>query len=139
MRGCRSISTRPNRRIFQDPHSIWTPRSEAGDLVERVVRKSCVILVEGYFDVIALWQAGFQGNGRGMRHGTDRRATSGYSSRYTKNAFACFDGDDAGRKASLRALEIFLQAGLLGRGIFIPTGFDPIRSSASAAPPRSRR
>jgi len=38
---------------------------------------------------------------------------------------ACFDGDAAGRKASLRALEIFLQAGLLGRGIFIPSGFDP--------------
>jgi DNA primase len=46
-------------------------------------------------------------------------------SRYTKNVFACFDGDDAGRKASLRALEIFLQAGLLGRGIFVPSGFDP--------------
>src|SRR5262249_12764651 len=46
-------------------------------------------------------------------------------SRYTKNVMACFDGDAAGRKASLRALEIFLQAGLLGRGIFIPQGFDP--------------
>src|SRR6185437_3801180 len=30
-----------------------------------------------------------------------------------------------GRKASLRALEIFLAAGLLGRGIFIPPGYDP--------------
>ena len=45
--------------------------------------------------------------------------------RYTRNVIACFDGDEAGRKASLRALEIFLQAGLLGRGIFIPQGFDP--------------
>ena len=38
---------------------------------------------------------------------------------------ACFDGDNAGRKASLRALEVFLHAGMLGRGVFIPTGFDP--------------
>ncbi len=45
--------------------------------------------------------------------------------RYTHNIFACFDGDAAGRKASLRALEVFLGAGLLGRGVFIPTGFDP--------------
>src|SRR5271166_3167478 len=83
-----------------------------------------VIIVEGYFDVIALWQAGFR----------ETVASCGTSltveqlrllSRYTKNVLACFDGDDAGRKASLRALEIFLQAGLLGRGIFVPSGFDP--------------
>jgi DNA primase len=83
-----------------------------------------VIIVEGYFDVIALWQAGFR----------ETVASCGTSltvdqlrvlSRYTKNVMACFDGDEAGRKASLRALEVFLQAGLLGRGIFIPSGFDP--------------
>ena len=45
--------------------------------------------------------------------------------RHTRNVLACFDGDAAGRKASLRALEIFLAGGLLGRGIFIPPGFDP--------------
>ena len=87
-------------------------------------RRIACIIVEGYFDVIALWQAGFR----------ETVASCGTAltveqlrllSRYTKNVFACFDGDDAGRKASLRALEIFLQAGLLGRGIFIPSGFDP--------------
>jgi DNA primase len=91
---------------------------------QAIASQDRVIIVEGYFDVIALWQAGFR----------ETVASCGTSltveqlrllSRYTKNVFACFDGDDAGRKASLRALEIFLQAGLLGRGIFIPTGFDP--------------
>jgi DNA primase len=82
------------------------------------------IVVEGYIDVIALWQAGFK----------ETVATLGTAltieqlrllSRYTRNILACFDGDDAGRKASLRALEAFLQAGLLGRGVFIPQGYDP--------------
>ena len=91
---------------------------------QAIASQDRVIIVEGYFDVIALWQAGFR----------ETVASCGTSltveqlrllSRYTKNVFACFDGDAAGRKASLRALEIFLQAGLLGRGIFIPTGFDP--------------
>ncbi|HEX3408749.1 MAG TPA: toprim domain-containing protein, partial [Candidatus Binataceae bacterium] len=45
--------------------------------------------------------------------------------RYTTNIFACFDGDPAGHKASLRALDVFLGAGLLARGVFIPSGFDP--------------
>jgi len=91
---------------------------------QAIASQDRVIIVEGYFDVIALWQAGFR----------ETVASCGTSltveqlrllSRYTKNVFACFDGDAAGRKASLRALEIFLQAGLLGRGIFIPSGFDP--------------
>jgi DNA primase len=86
--------------------------------------KDRVILVEGYFDVIAPWQAGFKevvaGCGTALTVEQLRLLA-----RYTKNVLACFDGDAAGRKASLRALEIFLQAGLLGRGIFIPSGFDP--------------
>jgi len=91
---------------------------------QAIASQDRVIIVEGYFDVIALWQAGFR----------ETVASCGTSltveqlrllSRYTKNVLACFDGDAAGRKASLRALEIFLQAGLLGRGIFIPSGFDP--------------
>jgi DNA primase len=82
------------------------------------------IVVEGYIDVIALWQAGFK----------ETVATLGTAltieqlrllSRYTRNILACFDGDEAGRKASLRALDAFLQAGLLGRGVFIQQGYDP--------------
>ncbi len=86
--------------------------------------KDRAILVEGYFDVIALWQAGFKEAvaGCGTALTVDQLRVL---SRYTKNVIACFDGDAAGRKASMRALEIFLQAGLLGQGIFIPPGFDP--------------
>jgi DNA primase len=89
-----------------------------------VSREDRVIVVEGYIDVIALWQAGFK----------ETVATLGTAltveqlrllSRFTRNILACFDGDEAGRKASLRALEVFLQLGLLGRGVFIPQGHDP--------------
>src|SRR6202046_2448722 len=97
--------------------------------------KDRAILVEGYFDVIALWQAGFKEAVAGC--GTALTADQlRVLSRYTKNVIACFDGDAAGRKASMRALEIFLQAGLLGRGIFIPSGFDPdtfVRERGAAA------
>jgi DNA primase len=83
-----------------------------------------VIVVEGYIDVIALWQAGFKETVATL--GTALTAEQlRLLSRYTRNILACFDGDDAGRKASLRALEVFLQAGLLGRGVFIPQGYDP--------------
>jgi len=97
--------------------------------------KDRAILVEGYFDVIALWQAGFKEAVAGC--GTALTVEQlRVLSRYTKNVIACFDGDAAGRKASMRALQIFLQAGLLGRGIFIPSGFDPdtfVRERGAAA------
>lgn len=93
------------------------------------------IVVEGYLDAIAVWQAGFK----------ETVATLGTAltvdqlrllARHTHNVLACFDGDDAGHKASLRSLEVFLAAGLLGRGIFIPSGFDPdtfVRARGAAA------
>jgi DNA primase len=82
------------------------------------------IVVEGYLDAIAVWQAGFKETvaSLGTALTVDQLRLVG---RHTPNVLACFDGDAAGRKASLRALEIFLAAGLLGRGIFIPPGFDP--------------
>jgi len=97
--------------------------------------KDRAIIVEGYFDVIALWQAGFKEAVAGCGTALTVEQLRALS-RYTKNVIACFDGDAAGRKASMRAQEIFLQAGLLGRGIFIPTGFDPdtfIRERGAAA------
>jgi DNA primase len=83
-----------------------------------------VVVVEGYLDVVALHQFGV----------SDAVATLGTAltpehvrvlGRYTKNIVALFDGDDAGRKAAVRSLEIFLESGLLGRAAFLPKGEDP--------------
>jgi DNA primase len=89
-----------------------------------IVSADRAIVVEGYLDAIAVWQAGFKETvaSLGTALTVDQLRLVG---RHTRNVFACFDGDAAGRKASLRALEVFLAAGLLGRGIFIPSGFDP--------------
>jgi DNA primase len=89
-----------------------------------IAAKDRAILVEGYIDAIMLWQTGFKETVAGC--GTALTVEQlRMLSRHTRNVLACFDGDSAGRKASLRALEIFLQAGLLGRGIFLPAGSDP--------------
>jgi DNA primase len=89
------------------------------------IRKSDrAVIVEGYLDVIALFQYGV----------SYAVATLGTAltvdhvrvlSRYTKNIIALFDGDDAGQKAAARSFEIFIEAGLLGRAAFLPKGEDP--------------
>jgi DNA primase len=94
-----------------------------------------IVMVEGYLDVIALAQ-----------HGIDYAvATLGTAltphhlrnlSRYSKNIIALFDGDEAGRKAAARSFEVFIEAGLLGRGAFLPLGEDPdtyVRARGKAA------
>lgn len=94
----------------------------------RAIREAnCVIVVEGYMDVIALSQ-----------HGIDNvvatlgTATTGIHVqrllRQTDNIIFCFDGDKAGRKAAWRALENSLE--LLTDGkylgfLFLPEGADP--------------
>jgi len=91
---------------------------------QAITARDRAILVEGYVDAIMLAQAGVKEAvaGCGTALTVEQLRLLG---RYTKNVIACFDGDEAGRKASLRSLEIFLQAGMLGRGIFIPAGHDP--------------
>src|SRR5439155_9165572 len=78
------------------------------DAMRRIDR---AILVEGYFDAIALDHAGVPGVIASM--GTS--LTSGQASllrRYTTRVVIAYDGDDAGRNATLRAAPILLAAGL---------------------------
>ncbi len=91
-----------------------------------IARNDRAIVVEGYIDAIALWQAGFRETvaSLGTAVTVDQLRLLG---RHTRNVLACFDGDSAGQKASIRALPVFLEAGLLGRGIFLPAGLDPDR------------
>lgn len=94
----------------------------------RAIREAnCVIVVEGYMDVIALSQHGIDYAVAAL--GT---ATTSFHIqkllRQTDNIIFCFDGDKAGRKAAWRALENSLA--LLSDGkylsfLFLPEGADP--------------
>ena len=82
------------------------------------------ILVEGYFDCIALDGAGVPGVVASM--GT--ALTSGQAAlvrRFARRVVIAYDGDDAGRNATLRAAPIFLAAGLLVDVIDVGPGEDP--------------
>ncbi|SFC87862.1 DNA primase [Flexibacter flexilis DSM 6793] len=81
-------------------------------------------LAEGYTDVISLHQAGV----------ANVVASSGTSltaeqiqliKRYTHNVTVLYDGDWAGIKASLRGIDMLLEAGLNVRAITFPDGDDP--------------
>ncbi len=79
-----------------------------------ISKENAVIIVEGYFDMISLYQGGV----------TNVVAASGTAltethanilSRYARTAYLVFDGDAAGQNATLRSLEIVLPKGIAPR------------------------
>lgn len=86
-----------------------------------------VLVVEGYMDVVALFQHDIT-----YAVATLGTATTSYHlqrlARYTSDIVFCFDGDEAGRTAAWRALQVLfplMQDGLQIRFLFLPDGEDP--------------
>lgn len=95
--------------------------------IETIRKKNQAILVEGYMDVIALHSAGFT------------NAVAPLGTAFTENQIRllwqgcdepliCFDGDMAGRKASIRAMNRAIPILTPGKSlqfVFLPDPFDP--------------
>lgn len=83
-----------------------------------------IILVEGYMDVIGL-------NNQGIDQAVASLGTSLTSDqakllkRYAKNVYICYDEDNAGIKATDRAIEILLDEGIKPNIISLEKGLDP--------------
>jgi DNA primase len=86
--------------------------------------KDCVIIVEGYFDLLTLHQYG-------LNHSVATLGTALTTQhirtlkRYTKNLITLFDADQAGVQATLRSLPLFLEEEVAGKTIVLPKGEDP--------------
>jgi len=86
--------------------------------------ENAVFVVEGYFDVISLWQAGVK----------NVVASSGTAfslpqarllARFAESVYLFFDADSAGRAAALRSVDVLYDAGLEVKVVVAPPGEDP--------------
>jgi len=95
------------------------------NLAQDAVRKSDqLILVEGNIDLVSLYQSGI----KNVVAPLGTALTSGHIrllARYSKNVVVIFDGDDAGSKAAVRALPLFIAADLTPRAVAMPKDEDP--------------
>jgi DNA primase len=118
----------------QEPKYLNTPESPVfrkresfygfPQALEPIRRTGRAVVVEGYFDLIALHRAGVEGvvatcgtaltpdHARGLR-------------RRTQQVVLLFDGDAAGQRAMERALEVLLPENLRVRAAVLPAGDDP--------------
>lgn len=108
----------PETKIFDKSRNLY------GLNVARTTRKNHLILCEGYMDVISMHQAGFTNAVASL--GT--ALTSGHASllkRYTQEVLLLYDSDEAGIRASLRAIPILREAGVNAKVVSLKPYKDP--------------
>jgi len=95
------------------------------DLARQAMREQkSVIIVEGYFDHLALYRAGI----RNVVATCGTALTSGHLQvirRYAERVYLLFDADSAGRKATFRGMELTLEEKLPCFVVDMPAGDDP--------------
>ncbi|MCK5125411.1 MAG: DNA primase [candidate division Zixibacteria bacterium] len=83
-----------------------------------------VILVEGYFDLISLHQAGIE-NVVAVSGTAFTPQQAKLLARFAQKVYLFFDADSAGRAAALRSIEVFYNAGIEPLIVSPPPGQDP--------------
>lgn len=108
----------PESQVFKKRYNLY------GLNIFKKQSNKDVILVEGYMDVIGL-------NNQGIDQAVASLGTSLTSDqakllkRYAKNVYICYDEDNAGIKATDRAIEILLDEGIKPNIISLEKGLDP--------------
>ena len=108
----------PETPIFDKSRNLY------GLNFARTTKKPQFLLCEGYMDVIALHQAGFDNAVASL--GT--ALTAGHANllkRYTKEVYLTYDSDGAGVKAALRAIPILKEVGITTKVINMRPHKDP--------------
>lgn len=90
----------------------------------RKSRSEQMILAEGYMDVIALHTAGFTNAVASLGTAlTEQHAKT--LARYAKEVVICYDSDEAGQKATLKAISVLRANGVKAKVARIPDAKDP--------------
>ncbi len=113
--GGRDLSGKSHAKYMNSPESALYHKSDIlfglHQSKQSIAKEREVIIVEGYFDMISLFQSGvtnvIAASGTAL---TETHAS--ILSRYADTAYLVFDGDPAGQKATLRSLEVVLPHGI---------------------------
>ena len=89
-----------------------------------ITKEDRIVLVEGYMDVISLYQAGIRNVCASLGTAlTENQAR--LIRRYTKNVILSYDADEAGQNAAMRGVDILYAEGLRPKVLRITDGKDP--------------
>lgn len=110
----------PESQIYKKSNELYGIFQARAD----IVREDKCFLVEGYLDVIGMWQSGM----RNTVASSGTALTDGQIAlihRFTENITLIYDGDPAGIKASLRGIDMLLSHKMKVKVLLLPDGDDP--------------
>ncbi|MCH8568574.1 MAG: DNA primase [Balneolales bacterium] len=126
--GGRSFEDAKGPKYLNSPETIVYHKSEViygiHQAKHEIRKEGEVFLVEGYMDVVSLWQAGIK----------NVVATSGTAitekqiqvlNTFSNQLIMLYDSDNAGQNAMVKGLEIGLNAGMVIKLMHLPDGEDP--------------
>ena len=110
----------PESEVYRKSHilyGIYFAKKE-------IVKQDRCFLVEGYMDVIGMYQVGIENvvasSGTSLTQGQIRLIH-----RFTNNITVLYDGDAAGIKAAIRGIDMLLEEGMNVKVVLLPDGEDP--------------
>ena len=110
----------PENKVFQKKNNLYALNICKQD----IAKQNSAIMVEGYMDVISLYQAGVHNAIASLGTAlTDNQAR--LIKRYTKNVILSYDADQAGRKAALRGIDVLGEQDCRVRVLHVTDGKDP--------------
>jgi DNA primase len=126
--GGRAVAEGQEPKYLNTPETPVFRKREAffglPDALEPIRRTERAVVVEGYFDLVALERAGVPG--ALATCGTSLTAEHARAlRRRTKRVVLLFDGDEAGQRAMERSLEVLLPEDLRVHAAVLPAGLDP--------------
>ena len=125
--GGRDLKGGPAKYINSPESELYKKSNELYGMFQArsaIVKEDRCFLVEGYLDVIGMWQSGMQN----VVASSGTALTDGQIAlihRFTKNVTLIYDGDAAGIKASLRGIDMLLAHQLDVKVLLLPDGDDP--------------
>ena len=94
------------------------------NLISKESDRKKIILVEGYMDVISLYQSGINYSVASLGTAlTEDQAE--LIKRYGEEVYICYDGDTAGVKATKRAIDVLISKNISPKVVNLKEGLDP--------------
>ncbi len=110
----------PESRLYVKSNELYGIYQARQD----IIREDKCYLVEGYLDVIGMWQSGM----KNVVASSGTALTDGQIAmihRFSENITLIYDGDAAGIKASLRGIDMLLSHKMKVKVLLLPDGDDP--------------
>lgn len=124
----------PESAIYKKSNELYGIFQAKGE----IAKQDCCYLVEGYMDVIGMWQAGMEN----VVASSGTALTDGQIAmihRFTENITLIYDGDAAGIKASLRGIDMLLAHKMNVKVLLLPDGHDPDSFARANTPENFRK